>query len=156
MDNLGTLESIFARNCTVRRITADVAAAFLEAHHKLGSSSCRYRYGMFVCKSSGARESTLPEGTLVAVSTFSSPRTMKDGSRSYEWVRYASLGGVRVLGGMGKMLEHFVSEVHPDDVMSYSDAGVSHGDVYRELGFTEEGLVCGEGFTNRKFRLKFR
>ncbi|MBQ9400565.1 MAG: hypothetical protein IJU27_08000 [Bacteroidales bacterium] len=156
MDSLGQLESVFARNCTVRRIPSDVAAAFLERCHRLGTASCRYRYGLFVNRSTGGRESALPEGTLVAVATFSSPRTMKDGSRSYEWVRYASLPDVRVVGGMGKLMEGFVSEVHPDDIMSYADASVSDGGVYRELGFEEEGLVCGEGFTNRKFRLKFR
>ena len=59
--------------------------------------------------------------------------------RSFEWVRYASLPGVRVLGGMGKLLDRFVEEVGPEDVMTYADLEWSDGRAYRELGFRPAG-----------------
>lgn len=68
---------------------------------------------------------------------------------SYEWVRYVSLPGVRVVGGMGRLLQAFLKEVaHPDnprfagmpvEVMSYSDNEWSGGEVYEALGFTLAG-----------------
>lgn len=155
MDNLS---NIFARNCSVRRIDKATAAAFLDRYHRLGDTTCRYRYGMFVERSTGADEAVLAPGTLVAVSTFSNARRWQKGDRrisSYEWIRYASIDGTRIVGGMGKMLQAFIDDVHPDDVMSYADISwPDGGGTYLALGFTEEGLVERPGFTCRKFRLK--
>lgn len=148
--------SVYARNCEVRRIDRAVAAAFLEAYHALGDTRSRYCYGVYVLHEG---HSGIPEGTLVAVGTFSSARRwMKDGRevRSYEWVRYASLSDVRVIGGMGKILDTFVNEVHPDDVMSYADASWSNGDAYKKLGFTqEESKTFPGGAVSLKFRKRF-
>ena len=150
------LKNIFARNCEVRRIEKPVAASFLEENHRLGDAACRYRYGVFTRRSTGRGEAALPAGTLVAAAEFSSGRTMKDGSRSFEWIRYASLKGYRVQGGMGKVLAAFAQEVKPDDVMTYSDPdSPDGGDVYEKLGFKSEGTVSKPGFTCEKFRLRY-
>lgn len=155
MDNL---QNIFARNCSVRRIDKPTAAAFIERYHRLGETTCRYRYGLFVERATGSGELKLPQGTLAAVSEFSNARRWTKGDKrisSYEWVRYASIDGIRIVGGMGKMLQAFVEDVHPDDVMSYADISwPDGGDAYRALGFSEEGTVDRPGFTCRKFRLK--
>lgn len=153
------LASIFARNCKVCRIDKPTAAAFLAAAHRLGDTTCRYRFGLFTRRSTGATEPTFPEGTLVAVAEFSNARKwIKEGKevRSYEWIRYASLPGTRVVGGMSKLLKAFVDEVKPDDVMSYCDASAEDGgEAYEKMGFTLEGKVERPGFTNLKFRKKF-
>lgn len=155
MDNL---VNIFARNCEVSRIDKATASAFLEANHRLGATGSRYRYGLFVRRSTGSAEARLPEGTLVAVAVFSSARCWTKGERvvrSFEWIRYASLSGVRVTGGMGKLLDAFIAEQHPDDIMSYADLDYPDGgQVYEKLGFEAEGQVCGEGYRNIKYRLK--
>jgi len=156
MDNLN-LCHVFARNCEVRRVGKDVAASFLDANHRMGHTSCRYCYGLFVSRTTSGSEVALEVGTLAAVATFSSPRKWdKNGVKvsSFEWVRYASLDGVRVIGGMGKLLSAFVADVHPDDVMSYADASWSDGDAYKVLGFECEGLVEKPEFRCLKFRLK--
>lgn len=155
---MGPGPGIFARNCSVRRIDKTTAAAFINANHRLGDTGSRYRYGLFVERSTGAGEAQYPPGTLVAVASFSNARRwVKDGRRisSYEWVRYASLPEVRVIGGMGKLLNAFIDDVGPDDIMSYADAGRQDGgEAYRRLGFTEEGIVERAGFRNIKFRLR--
>lgn len=147
--------SIYARNCEVRRIEKSVATDFLDRYHDLGDTNCRYRYGLFV-RLKG--HSSLEVGTMVAVATFSRARTwVKDGRtvKSYEWVRFASLPDVRIAGGMGKLLNTFIDEVKPDDVMSYADSAWSDGDVYRKLGFMEEDpKVFPGGAKSLKFRLK--
>ena len=142
---------IYARNCEVRRIEKAEAAAFLEANHSYGDAACRYRYGLFIKRHTGEKSlnpssihvrSDFPAGTLVAVAEFSNARKWVKGDktiRSYEWTRYASLPGIRIIGGMGKILKHFIEEVQPDDIMSYADLEWSEGSVYEQLGFKLEG-----------------
>jgi len=133
--HLGRYRKIFARKCDIRRIDAVTAAGFLELHHSYGTAKAKYKYGMFL------------GDELVAVSLFSSPRTIPrdiGGNqvplRSFEWVRYASLSGSRISGGMSRMLARFVEEVSPDEVMTYADLEWSDGAVYARLGFREAGL----------------
>jgi len=111
--------SIFARNCRVEKIFSTQASEFLEANHPFGWSKCRHCYALVLEKAAGS----IRVGTVVAVSCFSNARRWKKGDNvvsSYEWVRYASLRGTRVLGGMGKTLSAFIAEHHPDDVMTYA------------------------------------
>jgi len=118
----------------------------LSANHRLGAAGGRYHYGLFSERRTGAHEDGYgSRGELVAVASFAGPRRWnKEGGivASYEWVRYASLKGCRVVGGMGKLLAAFVEEKRPDDVMSYADPdSVDGGSVYRRLGFKSEGIV---------------
>lgn len=150
--HLERFTSLYARNCEIRRIDKPAAAAFLEACHSYGDASCRYRYGMFLKRHTGhlARSGSLAPGTLVAVAEFSNARRwIKDGKeiRSYEWTRYASLPGVRISGGMGRMLRHFIKETEPDDIMSYADLEWSEGNAYEQLGFVAEGVKEPVTFT---------
>lgn len=150
------LERIFARNCKVEKIGRQEAGVFFSANHRLGDTRCRYCYGLFLKKAHGS----LAEGTMVAAAGFSGPRTWRRREeetpwKSFEWVRYASLEGYGVDGGMGKVLSAFIEEVHPDDIMSYADASSPHqGEVYRLLGFTEEApKTFPDGHVSLKFRL---
>ena len=133
--HLGFYRKIFARKCDIKRIDAVEAARFLELHHSYGTAKAKYKYGMFL------------GDELVAVSLFSSPRTIPrdiDGRRlplrSFEWVRYASLSSSRISGGMSRMLARFVEDNDPDEVMTYADLEWSEGSVYVRMGFHEVGL----------------
>lgn len=142
--------SVFARNCVVRRIDSVAARAFLERNHRYGFSRCGYCYGLFVERQ--GHDGRYVPGDLVAVSCFSKPRHREEEGRrisSYEWVRYASLEGVRVSGGMGKMLKAFIGDRHPDDVMTYAPLqDGTEGDVYAKLGFVREGVrQFGQGMS---------
>lgn len=127
---LGFGESVFARKCRVVEVEAGLCSAFLNENHMLGDAAARYRYGLEF------------GGVFVAVATFSKPRPMKRGDRvlrSYEWVRYSSLGGCRVVGGMGRLFRRFCDDCNPDEVMSYAAKDWSEGEVYKKLGFVHEG-----------------
>ena len=131
-------EQIMGRKCTVRRITGPEADDFLDRYHSYGSSKCKYRYGTFS-----------QEGRLIAVSTFSGARRWQkpEGTvSSYEWIRYASLPGMRIAGGMGKSLNAFIAETAPDDIMSYADLEWSDGRVYETLGFAFENVTPPQSF----------
>ena len=161
----GVFESVFARKCRVVRLQSqkekELARAFLEENHSLGWCGCKACYGLFE-----------QGGSLVAVASFSSALSVKRYAgkdlfvdvgpdselqcdwipfESYQWLRYASVAGVRVAGGMGRLLKAFIKDLRaalPDDcgagpcgieIMSYSDNEWSCGNVYRELGFSECG-----------------
>lgn len=148
---------MFARNCEVRKIDKETAAEFLSENHSYGDAACKYRYGLYLKRYTGRRSEIsrlasparndsdgnyIAPGTLVAVATFSNARKWVKGEKtikSYEWTRYASLPGVRISGGMGKMLKAFIKDVQPDDIMSYADLEWSEGAVYEQLGFSLEG-----------------
>jgi hypothetical protein len=140
--NLGKSRAIFARNCEVRTIDKQTAKTFLSCNHLLGYTGASYFYALYEVK--GAKSSPVISNEPVAVAAFSSPRPMnRDGEviSSYEWVRYASRRGVRVAGGMGKLLNYFVKEQSPQEIMSYADRDWSEGDVYKKLGFKFAGCT---------------
>ena len=161
LSRLGVFKSVFARKCKViydSQVKADSRinkhiSDFLNQYHSYGDAKCRYRYALEY------------EGQTVAVATFSAPRPMprqmivqyREASQltgegpsvvfdSYEWVRYASLPDVRVVGGMGRLFKAFLEDAmcrnamcgdvkRPFEVMTYSDTEWSSGDVYEKLGF---------------------
>ena len=146
LSHLEIFTQIYARNCEIRRIDKATAKAFLEAHHSYGDAACKYRYGLYLKRHTGhnvhSHSGSIIPGTLVAVATFSNARKWVKGDktiRSYEWTRYASLPGVRLSGGMGRLLKAFIKDVQPDDIMTYADLEWSEGKVYEQLGFTLEG-----------------
>lgn len=156
MDNL-KLRTVYARNCEVRRIDKAAAAEFIGRCHRMGYTTGRYHYALFVKRRTGASEAGPDAGSMVAAASFSQARKwLKNGRevRSYEWIRYCSLPDVRVVGGMGKILEEFISQVRPDDVMTYTDPRWSDGDAYKALGFVPEGEKDFGDFKSVKMRLK--
>lgn len=138
---VGCFRSVFARKCNIisGSTIAREVAEFLEKNHAYGNAQCKHRYALEY------------QGELVAVATFSKPRPMpRDDGRtylSYEWVRYASIPGTRVVGGMGRLLKAFLKDAAlmgqkagmPVEVMSYSDNEWSVGDAYVKLGFRQIG-----------------
>ena len=140
--HLEEFTSVYARNCVVRKIDKGVAAAFLAENHSYGDAACKYRYGLYLKRCTGKKAEDSEGEALMAVATFSNARKWQKGDktiRSYEWTRYASLPGMRISGGMGKVLKAFIKDVQPDDIMSYADLEWSEGKVYEQLGFVLEG-----------------
>ncbi|WP_157486863.1 hypothetical protein [Dyadobacter alkalitolerans] len=141
---LGISQKIAARLTQVRRIDQETASQFLEKNHLNASVSSKTRFGLFLPKRyfrvlksdfECGRES---EELLVAVATFSAPRVFarEDGPfRSFELLRFASLLGTNVSGGLDKLLTAFVREKNPDDIMTYADREWSEGAGYEKLGF---------------------
>lgn len=140
---MGAGLTVFARNCEVRKITQEAAAAFLERNHVYGNTRSVFRLGLFRQRSTGRVEAGMDQTpVLVAVAAFSAGRRMSDGTMSYEWVRYASCRGLRVVGGMGRLLDAFVRNNGAGgsfEVMSYCDLEWYDGRSYLRLGFRDEG-----------------
>ena len=84
-----SVQTIFARNCEVRKIDKRAAEEFLSMYHSYGDASCRHRYGLFLKRHTGhnAGSASILPGTLVAVATFSNARKWIKGDKtilSYE------------------------------------------------------------------------
>ncbi len=150
---LGIFTRLHGRHCIVKRIDKPTADNFLKNNHLQGEVSAKLRYGLFlkpqyierfgmvVCGDTDNGSSKITVPLLIAVATFSGGRTMKMGerigTRSYELIRFASLQGHVVVGGMDKLLKAFSEEHQPDDIMTYADRDWSDGRSYDKLGFTK-------------------
>lgn len=146
---LGKFTRLHARHCIIERIDKPMADKFLEINHLQGSVKAKFKYGLFLKSQYIARfEMVISENKdhqkinvpmLIGVATFSGGRTMKiderKGKRSYELIRFASLKGYVVVGGMDKLLKAFTKEHQPDDIMSYAERDWSDGRSYYKLGF---------------------
>lgn len=143
----GHFSRLNARHCYLERIDMPTAEQFLTKNHLQGSVKSKFKYGLFlktqyVEKFLGTSQIIpINQPFLIAVATFSAGRTMKygnrEGTRSYELLRFASLKNHVVVGGMDKLLNAFINEHQPDDLMSYADRDWSDGRSYETLGFTK-------------------
>lgn len=123
---IGMRKRIHARATEIARMDKSQMDFFLNQHHLQHSVNAYYKYGL------------LFKNECVAMATFSKGRIMNDGSapyRSYELIRYASLTGVIVTGGLGKLITHFINEKQPAHLMTYVDRDWGSGAGYVKLGF---------------------
>lgn len=124
---------IMARRTKVRRITRDVMFDFFATNHLQSFVDARYNYGLFS-----------EEGQLLAAASFSAGRKlMRNGIavRSFELVRCANLLYHRVTGGLGKLIARFITDVNPDDVMTYTDLDWASGKGYQTLNFVQTAIT---------------
>lgn len=138
---LGLLYRIPGRVCTIRRITSPTANQFLEENHLTGSTNSKIKYGLYLPKKYYRLLPFKPEGeeVLIGVMTFSGKRVFKDGSSSYELVRYAVLKDYTVQGGFTKCMSAFIKEKDPDSIMTYADLDWYSDSFYEKLGFEIKG-----------------
>lgn len=123
---LGLNKRIHGRQTVVARVSQAVADDFLSRHHLQGAVRTRYRLALLF----GAE--------VMALACFSNLRLMKGHAgeyRSAELARFANRTGYTVTGGFSKLLNAFIAEFRPDDVMSYADRDWSAGGVYLRAGF---------------------
>ncbi len=143
---IGKFSRLNARHCFIERIDMPTADKFLNDNHLQGSVKAKFKYGLFLKTQYVEKflDKRSIENELIAVATFSGGRTFKEGERkgfrSYELIRFASLKGFVVVGGMDKLLKAFIAEHSPDDIMSYADRDWSDGRSYLKLGFSKIGL----------------
>lgn len=137
---LGISERIPARLTQVRRLDRPTTLAFLQDNHLQDAVLSKFKYGLFLPKKHYRVLKNPPDTDelLVAVGTFAHPRQfMKEGlpHRSFELVRFANLLNTTVVGGLNKVVSHFIKQHQPDDLMTYADLDWSDGQSYRTLGF---------------------
>ncbi|WP_373514318.1 hypothetical protein [Persicitalea sp.] len=141
---LGISERIPARLTQVRRLDRPTTSNFLKENHLQDATITKYKYGLFLPEKHFRVLAQPPanDELLVAIATFARPRIFDRAEgphRSYELVRFANLLSTTVVGGLDKLLSHFVKEHQPDDIMTYADLEWSSGVSYQKLGFETHG-----------------
>ena len=119
---------IFARKTIAKRIDAVTAMAFLQQHHLWGPTKAKYYYGLFAIKTQ----------EQVAVATFSARRNiLRKGlpHKSHELVRYCAKRDGTVVGGISKLLQAFIVDQQPDDIVTLVDRDWGPGSGWHPLGF---------------------
>ncbi len=133
----GKTERIFARKTNIHTLDTPTANKFLVKNHLQEGAKAGFKYGLFY------------ESDLVAVATFSKGRAVKREGivfRSYEMIRYCSVLNTTIVGGLDKLLKHFIKEKQPDDIMTYADRDWSNGSVYEKLGFVKKEITPPQTF----------
>ncbi len=121
---------IMARQCKVVQVDSKISTKFLDDNHIQGHTAAQYRYGLKY------------NGQLVSLMTFGKKRVGIGGkytSNQYELVRFCNLRGWQVVGGASRLQKHFIRDVHPDSIISWSSNDISTGNLYKKLGYKESG-----------------
>jgi|GEM_PF-292363 len=146
---LGHSVRIPARLTKVERIDKPTSDSFLENNHMNDSPAARYRFGLFLParhyhRFPGLQGAHQGDRMLVAVATFAAPRTFSSGEQPYksgELVRFASLQGTTVVGGLTKLVDHYAGQYHLSDVITYVDREWSEGTSFVKSGFELTGTT---------------
>lgn len=118
---LGVNSVIYARKCSIVRLTIKESIPFFNCTHIQGSAQSSICYGLTF------------EGEVVAVMSFGKSR-FKQGVE-YELIRFSNKLGITVVGGASKLFNCFLDDYHPTSIISYSDKRWNTGNLYEQLGF---------------------
>ena len=119
---------IYARKCSIRTVDDKICAEFLNQNHRQGYCRSSVRLGLYY------------EDEIVSLMTFGHTRIgigkmLKDTDSTYELLRFCNKINISVVGGASKLFKHFLSIVHSDKIVSFSDRSHTQGSLYRTLGF---------------------
>ncbi|MFN4083293.1 MAG: hypothetical protein ACK4K9_06640 [Bacteroidia bacterium] len=126
------LIKIFARNTKIQRLEKQDVEHFFNKNHVLGYCNGYYKFGLF------------NNNTLVMAALFSKARVMHDEVvpyRSFELIRVCSIVNHVVVGGLSKLINHFVLNYHAKHIMTYVDITKDDGNAYIKLGFIDAGNI---------------
>lgn len=133
----GKTRRIHARECEVQPLTKPQLFAFLKQHHLHVPTAAKTKLGL------------VREGELVAVASFGKQCPIdRDGRtwQSAELIRFCNASGTTVVGGLSKLIKHYIRTFSPEDIMTYADREWSSGGSYRRLKFKEVGVREGQTF----------
>jgi len=123
------LEKIYARKCEIKKINKSEKDIFLNKNHIQGADNSNIFLG------------ALFNNNLVAVMTFDNKRSMskkQNGDSSYELLRFATDINYRVIGIASKILNYFINEYKPDNIISFADRRWTldkNNNLYTKIGF---------------------
>lgn len=133
----GKSTRIFGRNTTLERIASEKAKKILDTTHYLGFATCRYHWGLRL------------DDEIVAMASFSNKRMLtyeKPIRTSYELIRFTTLPHFTVIGGLSKLIQHFIKEKTPDHIMTYFDIDFGINSSFIEVGFKLKQLTSPQQF----------
>ncbi|MHA8060970.1 hypothetical protein PQG22_06815 [Aquirufa beregesia] len=141
--------SIFARDLRGVNISKEIADHFLEKEHLLGKVQAKRYIGLVVPPHRQFRNITsdyfIGDQKLVGVAAFAKPMLMKEpgleGQLSGELIRFCSILGTRIVGGLSKVIQYYHKEEKVNNIMTYIDLEWNRGEGYQSIGFQEVQLT---------------
>ena len=113
-------QTIYARKCQIVSIDCK---EFISTNHINGNAAAQYYYALKY------------NNEIVAAMSFGRPRYSKQAE--YELIRYVNKQGINVVGGASKLLKHFIKQINPNSIISYSDKRLFSGNMYNKMGFNK-------------------
>lgn len=124
-NKIGANSKIYARSCTVKRISQPELDDFLQQYHLNGPAQSKVKLAL------------VKDEECVAVMSFAAPRTI-NGKRSAGLIRFCTKSGVSVVGGLEKLLKHYLRQFPCNDVFTYINTEWGNGEGFKKVGFVEE------------------
>lgn len=127
---LGLCNKIYARKTTVVKLNRSEAYEFLNHNHTNIPLKNKYNFGLMY------------NNEIVALASFGPimhKKTEGKGEQSGELIRFCNKLDCTVVGGLSKLLNHFINQHQVDDVMTYIDKDWSDGKSFIQLGFEVVG-----------------
>ena len=134
---LGTSKRVFARTTKVVKLNKIELLDFLTKNHINKPANTKHKYGLVL------------GDELLAVAAFSAScpiHRQEEVYLSHQLVRFCTKNGITVVGGLSKLIAHFLKMHSTDDIMSYADLDWSMGKGYLGLGFEEIGKLAPQNF----------
>lgn len=125
--------TVYARNTKIRQLTSKEGSVFFNLNHIQGNTPFSVCYGLFDS-----------QNVLVAAMSFIKSRFNKN----YQWelVRYSTKLNYHVVGGAGKLFNHFIKTQNPKNIISYCDLRWGTGNMYEKLGFSLKNITSPNYF----------
>lgn len=128
LSRLGCSTPIFARKCQIVEVSHNDSSEFLKHNHLQNHlTSGSIRYGLVF------------NDELVQVMTFGALRkslNYKFKEDTWEIIRLATKQNYSVVGGMSRLLKHFITVHNPNEIISFTDLRYFTGKSLEKFGFT--------------------
>jgi hypothetical protein len=129
---LGIKQNIYARLTQVTPISIQEAADFFNQYHEMQYAAGAFAFGLIF------------QNHLVAAALFGKKRKMtyqEPHFYSIELLRYTSLPGKNVVGGLSKLISFASKKYNCSHVMTYASNDWGQGSSYRKLNFQTSEVV---------------
>lgn len=142
----GLSNKIYARQCEIKQISNKDAKILNEKVHLQGHRNAQITYGLFY------------NNELVQLMSFSKTHYNKNLKNDNDWeiIRGCPGSNTTVIGGVSKLLKHFIDDYTPDNIFSYCDFNKFSGKSYEKcsmkfIGYTgpNKWILVGEKVINR-------
>ena len=125
----------YARKLEIKEVPDSESYRFLQKNHIQGYTTAKVRIGLYAYD------------TLISIMTFSRPRYTAGFRKDYdantwELTRFCTTLYSTCVGGASKLFNYFIRTYCPGKIISFSDIGMTTGNVYSILGFIPVNTIA--------------
>lgn len=125
----------YARKLEIKEVPDSESYRFLQKNHIQGYTTAKVRIGLYA------------SDTLISIMTFSRPRYTAGFRKDYdantwELTRFCTTLYSTCVGGASKLFNYFIRTYCPGKIISFSDIGMTTGNVYSILGFIPVNTIA--------------